>query len=1527
MSAKTMALRLLHTGAMAFIVAASSNVQAAPLVISDVPLFLNAAVPPLNMIIMGRDHKLYYEAYNDASDLNNDGVLDTKYKGYELKLPAPDPDSPESKYKIDYFGYFDSNKCYIYDAGGFWDPVGEVGTGKTCADPWWSGDYLNYLTTSRIDALRKVMYGGDRWTDSATETILERSYIPQDAHSWGKDYRDVATDGYNIADYTPLSLPTGTNRHFFASTTIRGTTASGSALYTQAPLLRIAENVLGGRRIWNWVSKERPVAHSTGTFMDNGTDGAGFALPTVYDRTIRVKVCKKTTPQTLPLEPNCKEYPDGNFKPTGIIQEYGEGASPRMYFGLMTGSYARNTSGGVLRRRMGGPSLPLSDEINTGNGTFNTGTSGIIATLNRMHGTGFRQDPGWEYNNAYTGQVCGWITTRALNEGECQMWGNPIAEIMFESLRYFSGNGNPLFGTTFGQGEEGQLPGGGMPTPTWDNPYSGSRPTCAKPFQTVISDINPTYDTDQLPGSAFSSFTNTDLPGPGLNVAALGQIIWDNDMGGSRNVFIGQSGATVNSAPTPKTVTSFGNIRGLAPEDPTKLGGYYSASVAYYGHENDINPATGDQKVTTFAVALASPLPKISIPVNGRTVTLVPFAKSVAGASINAAEANFQPTNQIVDFYVDSITPTSGKFRVNFEDVEQGADHDMDAIVVYEYSVSGSNVTVTLTSEYAAGGITQHMGYIISGTTRDGIYLEVRDQRNGDVAGDVDYYLDTPPTFTGTPPAPNTLLGYADGVVLPFIATRTFSAGSTGGAILLKDPLWYAAKWGGFEEVPAATNGLPNLASEWDSNNDGNPDNYFLVTNALTLGQQLAAAFDEIARRVGSASSASVNAGSISSETRVYQAKFNSGDWTGQLLSFPVQTVDNVSTPENEVGTLLPFEWEASTRMPDPTDRVILTRNPDTSTYVGFRWADIGATRQGQLQPLADGKGAARLNYLRGEGANERPVGEFRSRPSKLGDIVSSSPIFVGKPPFLYPDALESAPYSAFVAARASRPPMVYAGANDGMLHAFNATTAGTRVGGAEAMAFIPSAVFGNLVELTKPSYSHRFFVDGTPTVGDAFYGGAWHTVLVGGLNRGGRSIYALDVTDPANFSEANAGSIVRWEYTDSNLGYTYSRPAIVKMANGTWAAVFGSGYHTAGTANTGRAYLYIVDISNGTLIRRINTTVGTTADPNGLATPAVVDLNGDSIVDYAYAGDLFGNMWKFDLTSTNSANWDVAFISGTTKSPLFVARDSLGNPQPITSKPEVGRGPKGVGMVVLFGTGKFMELGDKSPTQTQSFYGVLDNNSIPAAAADIVSGRSVMTQQSIIKEGPETFTVADGPDADTLPDSITTPLRVTSKNPVGGTTGRGWYLDLLSPPVATPVFRGEMQVSDSVLRNSRIIFTTLIPDANPCSLGGTSWLMELDSLNGGRLDESPFDNNRDGEFSDEDFVEVMINGELVRVPVSGMQSEVGIAQRPGILSSENAEFKYLSGTTANAAGSNIQRAVENPGPNARGRQSWRQIK
>ena len=221
----------------------------------------------------------------------------------------------------------------------------------------------------------------------------------------------------------------------------------------------------------------------------------------------------------------------------------------------------------------------------------------------------------------------------------------------------------------------------GLSMATWNsstNPYNNASLSCAKPFQTVISDTSPSYDSDKVPGNAFGGYAG-DVTG--LNATSLGNNIWDDEIGSSGLYFIGQSGAVYDGAPTPKTVNSFANIRGLSPEAPAKEGSFNAASVAHFGLVNDLNPQTNPQNLQTFAVALASPLPKIEIPRRrryGHIGAVCEIRRRLRDST--ATEGLYQPTNQIVDFYVETLTPTFGRFRVNFEDVEQGADHDMDAI-------------------------------------------------------------------------------------------------------------------------------------------------------------------------------------------------------------------------------------------------------------------------------------------------------------------------------------------------------------------------------------------------------------------------------------------------------------------------------------------------------------------------------------------------------------------------------------------------------------------------------------------------------------------------------------------------------------------------------------------------------------------------------------------------------------------------------------------------------------------------------
>jgi type IV pilus assembly protein PilY1 len=327
-----------------------------------------------------------------------------------------------------------------------------------------------------------------------------------------------------------------------------------------------------------------------------------------------------------------------------------------------------------------------------------------------------------------------------MNTGEFTDWGNPTAEMMYEALRYFSGAGTATSAFDYSTGDDVSL---GLPKASWDDPYSPSDRWCSQPFMLVISDINPSYDADQLPGSVFEDETSTKWPevtlgadGDKLNVEKeLDDISTEEGISG--NYYIGDKGGSYDSSCAPKGLSTLKDVRGLCPEEPTKGGGYYSASVAHFGH-----------------VGLASALPKIEISLGNpaKTITLVPFAKSVGGCLGIDPKNAFTPTNTIVDFYVESITPTSGQFRINYEDVEQAADHDMDAIARYSYIVlKADGITPAATPEegamvriivdggvYASGCIIQHLGYIISGTTKDGTYLEVRDA-DTTVGNDVDY--------------------------------------------------------------------------------------------------------------------------------------------------------------------------------------------------------------------------------------------------------------------------------------------------------------------------------------------------------------------------------------------------------------------------------------------------------------------------------------------------------------------------------------------------------------------------------------------------------------------------------------------------------------------------------------------------------------------------------------------------------------------------------------------------------------------
>ncbi|MDX1694150.1 MAG: PilC/PilY family type IV pilus protein [Ketobacteraceae bacterium] len=1283
----------------------------------DVPLGVSSSAPPMTMIVAGKDHKLFYEAYNDASDIDGDGSLDVRFR----------PD-------ITYYGLFDATLCYSYGSGNsLFEPREESRDGK-CSGLW-SGNWLNYVTTSRIDALRKVLYGGYREIDTETMTVLRRAYIPQDAHSWAKEYTSAAVDGYRISDYTPLAMPSGGKRHFFGNLTANASVSCNSLdnCSNLPPLMAVVTNT--SRRVWEWASKERPVL-----------DGSHGGSRTDY--TVRVLVC------TADFNRDCKQYPSGNFKPVGLLHEYGEDNS--MLFGLLTGSYNKNTSGGVLRKVVSS----FSDEVDSDTGIF-TASNTIV------HNFDVLRIRDYNHNRTDKAYRSGWVTNRPMQRGEFIDWGNPIAEMMYEGLRYFAGKGSPTPGYFTSGSYDAQV---GLTVADWDNPYSGNSAAkaewCAKPNMLVMSDINPSFDSDELPGSSFQSFGG-DVAA--LNVKSVADSItrYEPDVRGEH--FIGQSQGVYDGAPTAKTVNSLGTIRGLAPEEPTKQGSYYSASVSYFAKSNDINPARGDQTIDSFYVALASPLPSIAFPVNGRIITLVPFAKSVGNN--RGPWTGFQPTNQIVDFYVDTLANLPGspmdrsvnegrpyaKFRINFEDVEQGADHDMDAIVEYEISATSSgNLSVKLTTTYAAGSIIQHMGYVISGSTSDGTYLVVRDPGHPESA-DPDYALDVP----------------NDSNALPFTSTRTFSPGRSG-ATFLKDPLWYAAKWGGF--VDNNGNLRPDIDDEWDQNNDGVPDTYFLVQNPLKLKDSLRRTLDNIIARTANAGNITANSSSISSDSLVFQSVFNTATWSGDLLAYPITATGVDGTPL----------WRASQRVPNPSSRDIFTYSGGNG--VTFSWSTLSSADQ-----TAIGSRDV-LDYIRGERADEQQNGGgFRDRAANniLGDIVHS--------PTVYEKDTDT----------------VYAGSNDGMLHAFDATT------GRERFAYIPSALLSKLKNLTDPYYVHDYYVDGEIAVSSRANTG--QNYLVGTLGLGGKGLYSLDITNPGSFRASD----VNWEYhnaADPDLGFMSGRPIIALMNNGNWVVIVGNGYNS----NSGKAVLYIFDLANGSLIRKIDT--GAAVD-NGMATPAVFDEDNDGDVDWIYAGDLRGNVWKFDVTASSPATWGSAFEQAGSPAPLFTAVDAGGDPQPITAPVSVAVNdvtgdPNYNKRFIFFGTGSYFRSGDPNDSQVQSWYGLIDEDAT-------IASREVLRQRSISDQG----TVGSRP------------VRVFDQGSTGDMAGvQGWYMDF------------DTDAGERIVTTSRyyrlvvpaLIASSIIPVADPCEPGGRGFINAINPFTGERLTQGIFDVDNSDSFSDD---------------------------------------------------------------------------
>jgi type IV pilus assembly protein PilY1 len=620
----------------------------------------------------------------------------------------------------------------------------------------------------------------------------------------------------------------------------------------------------------------------------------------------------------------------------------------------------------------------------------------------------------------------------------------------------------------------------------------------------------------------------------------------------------------------------------------------------------------------------------------------------------------------------------------------------------------------------------------------------------------------------------------------------------------------------------------------------GGTGSYFAATNPAALTNDLQAVVAKIIAATQSTASTGVNSTGLHNGSVAYLAQFTTSDsfqdWTGNLNAWIIDPLTGQvnTTPGSQV-------WSAQAQLDTQGSnaRLIATWDPVAGVGTPFRWnpalapAGISATT-GLGMALStfppDTNGQDVLQFIRGSNAQEqRNGGRFRNRTHKLADIVFSAPLYVGTPNGL----TQTADYFAFATANANRSAVVYVGANDGMLHAFDAAT------GTERFAYIPNGVFANLVKLANPFYNaqHQYFVNGSPRAADVKFAsdGSWHTVLVGTEGAGGSTVFALDVTAPDSLvTEAQVAQAVLWEFSDPDMGLSFSEPELVSTAAG-WMVMVGNGYNSPNQ----KPVLYGIDPQTGAILAKVDLCAAVpaacnTAVANGLSSVVVVNSYGQvsAAANVAYAGDLQGNVWRVDITAANPANWIVSV--------MFQTTDPSGAPQPITTVPAVTLNPKFpnlLGTMVYVGTGQLLGVPDLSTTQIQTMYGIYDppTGATPPIGFAGIPNRTNLQPQVLANES------VNGVSVRTVPTPSAVPLP-----PTAGAV-RGWYMDLSLSP-------GERVIADPEIESGGgVVFTTYQPNTSVCSGGGSAWLMVLNFATGAAFPLPELDVTGDGKVNQGD--------------------------------------------------------------------------
>lgn len=1404
---------------------ASTAATAQPLPIP--PNILAANNLPMVMLSASKDFTMFWKAYTDFDDIDADGVIDRTF------MPA-----------FKYYGYFDPTKCYSYSAANSrFEPkrISDASGYCTAGAAEWSGNFLNWTSMSRIDVLRKVLYGGMRSLDTANDTTLEMSFVPRNSQAFVKYY-----NGADLNRLTPFNSADAKAKGLtFCRRPVENSGVSHTGTFT--PEIRVA---VGNLILWNmtevrtcnWSTevgytwKSDTITYLSANYeTPAGTRGvttpAHVHLTSVPSRTgentsfvARIQACVGS----LLGNEKCKDYnPTGTakYKPIGLLQEFGvsekTGVEPaRAEFGLMMGSYDNNLQGGVLRKNMG----QINDEINPLTGEFLTPASGgIIRSFNEITLYGY------DVGNGNYSQNC---FSDSITNGNCPSWGNPVSELLLESLRFFAGKSAAYIAGA--KDVEVGLPAvTTRKDPITDNPVIGASTRTKLYGQGVCRPLNMLTVT-----SGASSFDDdslnlfTDIGAAHATAAEITKLLGDKEGITGTKRMIGETSTDTNKLCTGKTIDDLGQVKGVCADGPNFRGTYLGAGMAYYANTNkirsDITPLpaklpTNSLKVRNYGVSMSGGVATIEIPTkDGKKAYLTPASQDlVSGKPL--------PGN-MVDFKIlgRSADGKSGSALVLWQHSMLGEDQDQDMLGALRYVVDDTKtpwqVTVyTRAVESDTGsGAEYRFGYTLVGTSNldatasDGVHLHsginsaasIEAANTVGVAGTTQSANPTDATVCA-----GRLCSVVDGKATRGETYKTYKL--VGGTdTLIKEPLWFMSKYGGFKHDAANPYPTAANASLWDvkrndgkpcgGNNplpcsDGEPDNYFVARSPELLEAGLREILEDIVNSSNTAPA--VAASQLRANDLKYVASFDPGDGRGELSAYAI----NATTGAFETMA----KWNAHTQLSEPASisRPVITNIG--ATGVEFSWAGIGVTKQAVLNSgSADAFGQAMMVWLRGDGSDTR----FRRRAatSVMGAVINSNPT-VQVPPAANFFGAAFAGYESFAETWANRNTIVWVGAGDGMLHGFDASSGMN--GGKPIMSYIPEPVFARLPDWASPSKPKvQSFVDGSPFVGDVKVAGNWATYLFSPLGRGGKGVFALDVTEagtpsvPHKLTQANAANIFKWQFTvaddPNDLGYIVTEPTanrltgqsgqIALMNNGKFAALLGNGVASA----SGKAVLYILfaDGPNaGDWTGRFKKIEADVGPGNGLSQPVWLDTNDDGTADMIYAGDMKGNVWKFDVSDASSANWKVAYFG----KPLYMAKDAGGNALAITSAPEFRSHPLG-GLMINFATGKSVDAADfPNSTRTHAIFGVWDKEgfaSMTAADLDIKLPRGLV---GVLQ--PRTFVNQTGLE------------RSLSGSAMDWSTMLGWYLPF---NVAS-----EMSISNPTIAIDQLLVVSVSPTL-PSALG-----------------------------------------------------------------------------------------------------------